>query len=870
MRYVLSNGLTVLLAESHAAPVAAIQAWVRVGSADETADETGLAHLHEHMLFKGTARRGPGEIARDVEARGGEINAWTSYDETVYHLVLASEFLGDGLDILSDALQASTFDAAELARETEVVCEEIKRSEDMPSRKISRDLFGLSYEAHPYRRPVIGTEQSVRSFDRPKILSFYRRHYTPSSIVLSVVGDFEEKAALALVERRWGGDFGTPGVASPRQRAPEPEQREARFRLTVDDVREAHLSFGWHVPGLKHQDIPALDLLAIVLGQGDSSRLALNVKRRLQLATEAYAYCYTPMDPGLFVVGATVAKLQGAEAVRALLQEVQRMREEPIGEVDLATAKRQIESEAIYQHETVQGWARKLGYYESTAGSLDFEAEYQAKIQATSAEQVREVAERYLRPERVSLVGLLPKGFPLEAAQAQALVAEILGAKPVTRKSGGAAAAPPAPMAAALVRSGRPEPLRTSALPGGGTLLVQRDISVPLVAFRAVYPGGLRWETEANNGVDHLLSMVVTRGAAGRTAEEISRAVDRMAGSLGAVTGRNSFGLRGEFLSRFFPEAFSLFLDCLLKPDLAEAEIQKEREIVLQDIRSRDDHPAGVAFDLFARTLFQVHPYRLNAMGETPSVEKLDRAALQGHLRRICGPGALSLAVVGDVDPDRVLDMATAILKTDLRETGASPPPPVEPRPPHPRRADKVLEKAQAHLVLGYLGVRLTDADRFPLEVLSSVLSGQGGRLFVELRDKRSMAYSVTSMSVEGLDPGYFAVYMGTSPEKVVDAIEGVRLELGRVRDEIIGEEELRRAQRYLVGSHAIGLQRRSATAAAISFGHAYGLGPESYRHYAEHIEAVRAEDIRKVARELLDPRGEVLAVVGPKAVFRS
>ncbi len=111
MRYVFSNGLTVLLEESHAAPVAAIQAWVGVGSADETEDEAGLAHLHEHMLFKGTERRGPGVIAREVEARGGEINAWTSYDETVYHLVLASEFLGDGLDILSDSLRASTFDA---------------------------------------------------------------------------------------------------------------------------------------------------------------------------------------------------------------------------------------------------------------------------------------------------------------------------------------------------------------------------------------------------------------------------------------------------------------------------------------------------------------------------------------------------------------------------------------------------------------------------------------------------------------------------------------------------------------------------------------------------------------------------------------
>jgi zinc protease len=606
------------------------------------------------------------------------------------------------------------------------------------------------------------------------------------------------------------------------------------------------------------------------------------VKRRLQLATEAYAYCYTPRDPGLFVVGATVAKLHGSEALRALLAEVQRLREEPIGEADLATAKRQIESEAIYQHETVQGWARKLGYYEATAGSQAFEAEYLAAILATTAEQIRDAAGRHLGPERVSLVGLLPKDFPLAEGEALEIVAK--GLRPAPSAQSGAAAASVSPAGLfSPARSSRPEPLRTLPLPGGGTLLVQRDPSVPLAAFRAVYPGGLRWETEANNGVNHLLSTVVTRGAAGRSAEEISRAVDRMAGNLGAVTGRNSFGLSGQFLSRFFPEAFGLFLDCLLKPDLAEAEIEKEREIILQDIRSRDDRPAGVAFDLFARTLYQAHPYRLNSEGELASVSSLSRAQLQAHLGRVCSPGALTLAVAGDVDPERVHAMASAAIpaspepvegrpSTSLGPNGMRglPGVPAEARPAHPRRADKVLDKAQAHLVLGYLGVRLTDADRFPLEVLSSVLSGQGGRLFVELRDKRSMAYSVSSMNVEGLDPGYFAVYMGTSPEKVADAIEGVRLELGRVRDDFVGEEELRRAQHYLVGTHAIGLQRRSAQAAAVAFDHAYGLGPDAHRHYAKHIEAVTAQDIRRVAREWLDPRGEVLAVVGSPAAFRS
>ena len=155
-RYRLTNGLTVVLEPVHTSRVVAFQVWVKVGSADETPDEIGLAHLHEHMLFKGTAKRGLGEIARSVEAHGGEINAWTSFDQTAYHVVIASHFAKEGLDVLADAIRHSAFDPDELHREIEVVCEEIKRSLDMPSRRASKDLFAAVFSTHPYGRPVIG------------------------------------------------------------------------------------------------------------------------------------------------------------------------------------------------------------------------------------------------------------------------------------------------------------------------------------------------------------------------------------------------------------------------------------------------------------------------------------------------------------------------------------------------------------------------------------------------------------------------------------------------------------------------------------------------------------------------------------------
>ena len=283
--YTLPNGLTVVFEPRHTARVAAFQVWVRAGSADERPDQAGLAHVHEHMLFKGTARRGPGEIARSVEAHGGQINAWTSYDQTVYHVVIASEFARLGLDILADAVRGSAFDAGELQRELEVVCEEIKRGEDAPARRASRDLFSTAFAHHPYGRPVIGTAENVRGFTRERVLEFYERHYTPRNLVLSAAGDLDEERLRAWVEELFGGDWGRP-FQGPVPRAVEPEPTGRRVMLREDGVKDVWMHLGFAIPGVAHPDVPALDALAMLLGMGENLRWVREFKRRLGIVNE--------------------------------------------------------------------------------------------------------------------------------------------------------------------------------------------------------------------------------------------------------------------------------------------------------------------------------------------------------------------------------------------------------------------------------------------------------------------------------------------------------------------------------------------------------------------------------------------------------
>ncbi len=235
MRTELPNGLKVVLQENHAAPVVAFQAWVGVGSADEEPGEEGIAHVFEHMLFKGTERRGVGQIAQEIEAAGGDINAWTSFDQTVYHLVLASRYFDTGLDILADAVQRSSFDPVELQRELQVVLQEIKQGEDSPSRVATQLLFSTAYAEHPYRRPVIGHERTVATLTRERLLDFFHRWYVPNNITLVVVGDFDPAVARAKIAAAWGDARPRPLQRHPRN---EPPQDKTRGAVLERDVRE--------------------------------------------------------------------------------------------------------------------------------------------------------------------------------------------------------------------------------------------------------------------------------------------------------------------------------------------------------------------------------------------------------------------------------------------------------------------------------------------------------------------------------------------------------------------------------------------------------------------------------------------------------
>jgi len=868
LQFKLDNGLEVVLQENRAAPVVAFQAWVRAGAADEPPRLAGVSHFLEHMLFKGTARRGVGDIAREVESAGGEINAWTSYDETVYHLVLGSAFFETGLDVLADALIHSAFDAEELERERGVILEELNQGQDDPDRMASEALFAATFGKHPYARPIIGSAKTVKALRRADLVAYHAQKYVGSLMTLVVVGDFDANVARRQIEAAFA-DLPHGAASSEGERSAPSKLRKIRQRVLVKDVKESQIMFGFQVPSVRHEDIPALDLLSIVLGQGESSRLNREVVRNQQRAKSAYSYLFAARDAGILVVAAAPGSTRVEQTSRAVFSEVLDLRQRPIKPDEFARARVILESERVFDRETVQGYARKLGYFAAIAGDVGYEDRYMERLGELTPRDLQEVASRYLSPSALAVVVQVPQGARKTGK------ASLDSKKSAVEGRVSAALAGAQKRRSASVRTARSgpeiEPRATGkvvvrTLPQGIRVLVLPDPLVPIVAVRALWKGGVQLERPATNGVSNLIASLLTRGTRTRSATEISAQVEGMAGLLAGYSGRNSLGVQGEFLARHWETGLELIVDCLVNPIFPEAELDKERRIILDDIRSQDDNLAHSVFRLFHNALWTRHPYRLDPLGTADSIGGLSRRRLLTHYRRHYAPEGLTIAVVGDVEPEPVLENLAGLFpqKSDGSRDTADQIERPRPKLAKPGQSFEFRHREQAHVVLGFPGTTIDDPDKHGLEVLAQILSGQGGRLFGELREKRGLVYRVTAFSLEGVDPGYFAVYLAASPGNLEAAVQTARNVLAEVISSGVSVEEVERAQRYLVGSYSVGLQRKSSVAAALAIHETYGAGWQDYKAYPKMISAVTARQVQQLARKYLSAEKEVMAVVKP------
>ena len=849
----LDNGLTVMVKETPGTKVATVQIWVKAGSIYENKDEAGITHLIEHMIFKGTPTRGPGELAGEIEVLGGRINAYTSFEQTVYHATLSSRHWQKALDVLFDAVQNSLFDADELAREKKVVLEEISMRKDQPGTKLFQELLETSYQVHPYRLPVIGSVESVSGFSRENILAYIDKHYHPENMMVLVVGDVRASEVIKDVTAQ--GSALKKGTFVQPELPVEPKDKGVTFFKLEEEVGQSHMALSFPATPFLDPDSAILDVLSGILGQGETSRLFHELRDKQRLVYHVHSSAFTPKYPGLLEITAMLDQSNMEKAMESALVEVFKLKYLPVTDDELTRIKRNLEADFVFNLERAEGQARTLGSFEFQSGSPLTE-DYLKQIRGVTREDIMGVAQKYLTTDNVTGGFLVPKEndvtLDLDLFKAMILRADERAKNAVP---------------ASYVENAYLDNVHRFTLKNGLTLLVREDSEVDTVAIRAIFPGGLRSESEQTNGAFAFIAELFPKSTTQLNTRELSLKVADMAGSLSGFSGRNTFGLQGAFLGRYFNPAMELVRDILMTPGFDPDEAEQLRMEQLAQLKQQEDSLPSVAFREFNRLLFQGHPYSLNTLGTEQSVSQLQVDDLKKIYKRHATPDALVLVVAGNVKAKDVLETVEALFAEwergghidGISEESFLPPD----MPAQPEMFTVERDKEQVHIVIGFLGTTLNNDDRYALEILDNVLSGQSGRLFIQLRDKQSLAYSLSAFSMAGLDTGSFGVYIGTSPDKRDEVLKSLWKELYLVLEQPISAKELERAQNVLISNYELRLQTHGEQAMDMGLNETYGLGQDYGVYYQEEIKKVTPAKVLEIARKYIQPEHYVMVTAG-------
>jgi zinc protease len=825
----LSNGLTLIVAEQHAAAVASVQIWCQTGSVHEGEWlGSGLTHLLEHVLFNGTERRSSRQISDEIHALGGYLNAYTSFDRTVFWIDCPANAVRQSIDLLGDMLFRSIVDPAALQTEMDVIRREFDMGLDDPDRVLSYLTFGRAFQVHPCRYPVIGIREVFDQLTHADVLRYYRRRYIPNNLFLVVAGDVETDRVRSDAEELLG--FAKRGPLEPVILPEEPPQLGRRETSQYFQADLAYFNLGWHVPGVSHDDMAPVDAASVILGGGTSSRLYKELREKEGLVYGVGAYAFTPSFPGLLTVSGTCAKEVASLVPDRVVECVDDRRERWMSEAELRKAKRMITVHAIEQLQTVKGLASDLGLNWLYARNLEFSRQYLKRLQAVNVADVERVVAHYLTDANLTVAVLRPASRPKQVS----------------------------------IRPSQAANPQLHVLSNGARAVLVADKRLPMVYSSVVFRGGSLNETAEDNGVHQLLAQAMPKGTKSRSAEQIAEEMEGRGSLLSVESGYNTLRISVSSLLADIADAFDVLMDVAANPIFPPEAMERERESQIASIRAEQAQPHLVARNLLRREIYGSHPYGLNPLGREETVLRIDRTQLiRRHRECFVWPNAV-FGFCGSFDPQQILEMVGAHMQNPRYE---------QPSVDYPYQVVDNFEsrivtshegRHQAVVYIGFLGCTMTDPDRVSLELLDEATGDSSSRFFVKVREERGLAYSVGSSLFLGIAPGIFSVHAATAPEKVESVSQILNTELERLARHGLEQEEFNRAKKRTLSQLAFQLQNMDAYAHSVALNEFYGLGYDYLHRRKEQIEGLTVNSVNEAARKYLMDKPAITVIVRP------
>jgi len=832
-RKTLDNGLTILVREDSSSQVSSVQLWVKTGSIHEgSLLGAGVSHYLEHMLFKGTENRNGKDISREIQSLGGNINAYTTFDRTVYYIDLPSEHTAGAIDILADVCFNSTLPSEEVDKERDVILREIDMGLDDPDQQLGRALFETAYRTHPYKYPVIGYKDIFKSVTRDELVDYYQKRYVPNNIVLVVTGDVKAdeifQAASDIV-----GDVPRARLESLYIPA-EADALAKREQSLNGDVNISRIGLGFSIPGLRHEDAAGLSLLAAVLGSGDRSILWKRLRQETGIVHHVDVSAWNPGSSGLLWVSMVVDPENRETAIEAFWKEIESLKLTLIDEALILKAQRQAMVSEINNRKTMSGQAARIGAAEVVVGDIDYPRIYLERIQKISSADLQRLLQEYLIEDRLTQITFDPPHEEVENSDS-----EIAGTQN--------------------------HQFDERILKSGSRLLMQQNKNFPKVHIRVVFKGGALWEKTDQRGITALAANLLTKDTETNSALEVATKIESVGGTFSEFSGNNTFGLSVEVLPQDTDLALELLEQSLLRLKLGASTYEVERDGQVAHVKENLDDIVEFGIGELRKLFFGEVAYSINSNGRIADLEKLTLDDVQSYLTTLVTAENCVLAVSGLFDraelepkleglmnrlPSRVLPERTITLDT----------------PALVGKEEVFMDRQQAVVFQAFPCVGVCQDDLMLLaSVLDELFSGMSSQLFERVRDDLGLAYYVGSSRVIGMDTGMLFLYGGTQPSTAQSVLDEMTAEVERIQSGKVDADELARIKIRLKAQRRMSMQTIGSRAMQAALNVTYGLPVNDWMSFDKKIERVTIEDLAEFATKYFSVDKRLELIVRPE-----
>ncbi len=838
----LENGLTVIVKPMRTAPVVNVRSYVHAGGIYEGSWlGCGLSHLCEHLVAKSegdkTDPEAPAGMSASREIKsdiGGQSNASTSSNLTQYYISAASSKAMECIDLVGAWMARPSITRADFEREHGVVQRELELGKDDPRRQMWYAHAADVFRGHPAAVPVIGYAAPLAALTYDDVIKYHGMMYVPQNMVFVIVGDIDVEAVLARTCQVFAG---FKAGREPLHTLPEIEPLAGVIRTVRGHatLKETMQEMSFRSIDLLDDDLYPLDVLATILSTGQNSRLVSKLLRQKRLVTSVSASSYTPSwGKGMFNVSFRCSPDKADDVEKAVMAELTLAADKGVSAAELKRAKRQMIATFVYAQQSVDSVSKRLGSDYITTGDADFSRNYTKRIEAVTAEQVLAVATKYITPDRMAITRMVPnETLSVGEGKSESATAS----KTLTLK-----------------------------LPNGLRAVLTSTDAVDLVSMAFVAKGGLMVENASTNGLGQMMASLATKGAGEMSAEQIAEFFANAGGSISGACGNNSVYWQTSVLSDSFDKALSILADVVQHPTFPqeELEILRPRQIAAIDRIDEDWAPQLMTF--FRKEFFKGSPLGMPQAGSKDVVAKATTQQIRRHHKKYVRGGDSVLAIFGNFDADATARMVRKLFadlpngKVDIK---AQPAPKVK---ASGELAVLKTEKQIGTVIVAVPGMKVDNADRFPLAVLDTIISGYrmpGGWLHSELRGKQ-LVYVVHAYNWSALAPGAFMTYAAGDPAKTPEILRIIKANLRKASTYTPTQAEIKRAVNVILTADLLGSQSMSSLAMTAATDELYGFGHDFHNKLESIYAKITPADVAAVGKKYLSG-GFFTAVTTPE-----